>query len=213
MYGIGTVARSGRPATATQVHRTPGGTDQPAQQDSSLPALPPAGPLWLIAPASRAPPTPEAGHGAIGLGLHGHHGRVRGHPGRAAIANRCPAACGEAVGPAEPELVLHADPWQVPQRSTYLRPAAYQVCLNLFRRRRVEGILVHLACASRPSVHRAEIGQARSRSPKGEWLAAGVEDDSGGQLVAESPGEPLDAAEVLGPDGFCGLDLARDEFA
>jgi hypothetical protein len=32
-----------------EAHRTPGGTDQPAQQDSSLPALPPAGPICLIA--------------------------------------------------------------------------------------------------------------------------------------------------------------------
>ena len=72
------------PATTTQVHRTPGGTDQPAQQDSSLAASQPAGPVWLIAllPAHR--PRQTRGHGAIGLGLHGHHGRVPGHPGRAA---------------------------------------------------------------------------------------------------------------------------------
>jgi hypothetical protein len=73
----------------------------------------------------------------------------------------------------------------------------------------------HVAPASGPSVHRAEIGQARSRSPTplpGE-LGRGIEDDSGGQLVARSAGKSLDAAEVVGPDGFRSFELAGDDLA
>jgi hypothetical protein len=48
---------------------------------------------------------------------------------------------------------------------------------------------------------------------EGQRCTAGIEHDPGYELVADSPGEPLDAAEVLRADGFCGFHFAGDNVA
>ncbi len=48
---------------------------------------------------------------------------------------------------------------------------------------------------------------------EGQGRPAGIEHDPGYELVADSPGQPLDAAEVFRADGFCGFHLAGDDVA